>query len=120
MCASHIINPPQETALGVTIVAPRELKVLTVKKTLPNGTVIVASFSVPESVGPPLAKGKVRAILLVGGGVNVPKDGGCQVTFLTQARAGSLARARSRVLCCRLLSSPLCRSCAPPFVCFAC
>lgn len=68
------------------IVAPRELKILTVKKTLPSGVVLVASFSVPDSVGPDLTKGKVRALLLTGGGVIVPKDGGCQVTFLTQAR----------------------------------
>lgn len=69
------------------IVAPRELKILTVKKMLPNGVCLVASFSVPDHLGPPLTKGKVRALLFVGGGVIVPKDGGSQVTFLTQARA---------------------------------
>lgn len=175
-CGLFRFFPSQESALGVQIVAPRELKTITLKKMLDNGVCIIASFSarrrffpqnpfsvptspstrhhcrlrsscridlrphlrlcpllshdlspfahellppcshpslplplpfplplspptatshshsysqVPESLGPPLTKGKVRATLFVGGGVIVPKaDGGCTVTFLTQLDFG--------------------------------
>lgn len=80
-----------EDVLGVQVVAPRELKIFTVKKKLAGGAILVASFSVPETFGPPLTSGKTRARLVTGGGVIVPdgKDG-CRVTFLTQIDFGGL------------------------------
>ena len=41
--------------MGVQVVAPRELNVLTVKKTLPGGAVLVASFSARRCGHPPAA-----------------------------------------------------------------
>ena len=61
---------------------------MTVRETRPGGTQVIASQSVSDSLGPPPPRGSVRARLVSAGGVIVPSpDGGCDVMFMTQARA---------------------------------
>lgn len=67
----------------------RNLVILTVRETLPDGTVLIGSHSVADAHGPPPPKGTVRAHLLSGGGVVVPvAGGGCDVMFMTQVDFG--------------------------------
>ena len=80
-----------ETALGMTVVSPRNLVLLTVRARAPCGAILVASTSVPDALGPPPAKGSVRANLVSGGGVVKAVAGNpglCDVFFMTQVDFG--------------------------------
>ena len=86
LCLPDVPRPRQRLWLPPS----QELKVLSVRRELPGGVTLVASASVPESVGPPLTPKKTRARLLTGGGVIVPVSDGCVVTFLTQIDFGGM------------------------------
>ncbi len=62
---------------------------LSVRERQPDGTWVIGSQSVADSLGPPLPKGAVRARLVSGGGVVQPcAGGGCDVMFMTQVDFG--------------------------------
>ena len=59
------------------------------RQKLADGTIIIASNSVADSMGPEPPKGTVRARLLSGGGIVKPSPGGgCDVMFMTQVDFG--------------------------------
>ena len=78
---------------------------MTVREPRPGGIHLIASQSVSDSLGPPPPRGSVRARLVSGGGVIMPApDGGCDVMFMTQARAkaASFAFVLCHALCVML------------------
>ena len=73
---------------------------MTVRETRPGGIQLIASQSVSDALGPPPPRGSVRARLVSGGGVVIPApDGGCNVMFMTQARAAPLALCAELMAC---------------------
>ena len=61
---------------------------LSVRMRLEGGGIMIASVSVPETVGPALSAKMTRARLLTGGGVILPTATGCVVIFMTQIDFG--------------------------------
>ncbi len=70
----------------------QNLVIMTVRQRQPDGSVIIASQSVADALGPPPPSGSVRARLVSGGGVITPRSaeqgGGCTVMFETQVDFG--------------------------------
>jgi len=65
------------------------LVIVSIRQTLAHGAVLIASFSVADTLGPPPPRGTVRARLLSGGGIVSPSaGGGCDVLFMTQVDFG--------------------------------
>ena len=99
--------------MGIQIVAPRQLKVLSVRSRMASGVTMIASASVPEEVGPPLAPKMTRGRLLTGGGIIMPEGDGCVVIFMTQIDFGGslpaaiVVRASHVPTACRLCTVTL-------------
>ena len=69
--------------------SPRNLTILTCRQRQPDGSILIASQSVADELGPPPPRGSVRARLVSGGGTVVPSaGGGCDVMFMTQVDFG--------------------------------
>ena len=80
--------------LGLTILPQRDVVVLTVRERLPGGAIVVASFSLPDSHGPPPTKRITRTSVMPGSGfmVRPGKEDGCDVAYcMRPAETGSLA-----------------------------
>jgi hypothetical protein len=67
----------------------QNLVILSIRQKLEDGTILIASNSVADALGPEPPSGTVRARLISGGGIIKPSPGGgCDVMFMTQVDFG--------------------------------